>query len=302
MHKLLFAAVMMVHQALAGPGLMADGAFARGLARFSLTTSAGPAAPRPEAFRLGKLVTGRYRTDGRTGIAGLAAAYGTNVKSIQSTNRNEFIILRPGTLLRIHNKDGQLYEIRRNGQTLNGLLRAYKPGDRQFRRLVVEQNGFPPSAIISDMSLPKGMRILLPGVYVDFDTFNIPFLGGPIRVSSSFGSRVHPLFHQRRHHNGCDIPKPLGTPVYAARSGVVTFAGWSGGYGNLVEIKHKDGYVTRYGHLGSINVKVGEVVEKRKSKLGAVGMTGWTTGPHLHFEIRTPAGKPINPFSKIGRG
>jgi len=69
----------------------------------------------------------------------------------------------------------------------------------------------------------------------------------------------------------------------------------------MVEVRHKDGMETRYGHLSKISVSVGQNVEKGKTQIGNVGTTGWTTGPHLHFEIRDSRGRPVNPAYKIGR-
>ena len=121
------------------------------------------------------------------------------------------------------------------------------------------------------------------------------------RISSSFGNRYHPILKRKIFHNGCDIPMPLGTPVYPSRSGTVTYSGWKGGYGNTVEVKHKDGSMCRYGHLSRLNVTVGEIVQKSRTLLGQVGSTGMSTGPHLHFEIIPPSGKSVNPLAKIGK-
>jgi len=80
----------------------------------------------------------------------------------------------------------------------------------------------------------------------------------------------------------------------------VVEAGWHEGYGLLVIIRHRDGYTTRYGHLSQITVKAGQAVRRDRTLIGKVGSTGISTGPHLHFEMRTPDGKPFNPRVKIG--
>ncbi len=105
------------------------------------------------------------------------------------------------------------------------------------------------------------------------------------RITSPYGWRIHPITHKREFHTGLDIGAPLGSPVFAARSGTVIFAGRNGGYGNEIMIKHANNYETLYGHLSQIDVYVGEHVEKGDF-IGRVGSTGFSTGPHLHFEIR----------------
>lgn len=98
---------------------------------------------------------------------------------------------------------------------------------------------------------------------------------------------VYSLFGVRwgQMHSGLDISAKAGTPVLAGREGTVEYAGRKGGYGNLVILRHKDGYETYYGHLSVISVKEGDGIAKGQ-KIGLVGSTGKSTGPHLHFEIR----------------
>lgn len=116
------------------------------------------------------------------------------------------------------------------------------------------------------------------------------FLRAPLeyrRISSSFGGRRHPVLNTWRRHEGTDYAAPTGTPVRAIGDGVVVSAGWKGGYGNAVDIRHSNGYVSRYGHLSRFGsgLRAGTRV-KMGSTIGYVGMTGLATGPHLHFEIR----------------
>lgn len=110
-------------------------------------------------------------------------------------------------------------------------------------------------------------------------------------ISSRFGMR------SRRHHDGLDIAAPLGTPVKAADGGDVIFVGTNGTYGKLIKIDHGAGFQTWYGHLSKYNVKVGDKVYKGQI-IGAVGSTGRSTGPHLHFEIRKN-GSPVNPSNYL---
>lgn len=114
------------------------------------------------------------------------------------------------------------------------------------------------------------------------------FLASPLefsRVTSGFAIRVHPIFKDLRAHRGVDYAAPQGTAVRTVAEGEVRFAGRQGGYGNVVEIQHAGDRSTLYAHLSRIDVKPGQRVA-RGSMIGAVGSTGWSTGPHLHFEFR----------------
>jgi len=112
-------------------------------------------------------------------------------------------------------------------------------------------------------------------------------------VTSDFGSRLDPYTADRVMHQGLDIAAPHGKEVFAPSDGTVVFAGLEGGYGNVIVIDHGYGIKTRYGHLAKILVKSGEKV-KRGAKIAAVGNTGRSTGPHLHYEVRVN-GIPQNP-------
>ena len=101
-----------------------------------------------------------------------------------------------------------------------------------------------------------------------------------------------------RIHQGIDIANNTGTPVVAARDGIVTHSGWSGAYGYLVEIAHSDGESTRYAHNSRLLVKKGQVVP-RGARISLMGSTGRSTGPHLHFEIRRAGGAALNPLIKL---
>jgi murein DD-endopeptidase MepM/ murein hydrolase activator NlpD len=112
--------------------------------------------------------------------------------------------------------------------------------------------------------------------------FVAPAIG---RYSSEFGERIHPVTHAESFHEGLDIAAPTGAPACAAAAGTVTQAGPAGTYGNLVVMRHADGSETRYAHLSAIGVEVGAQVARGQA-IGAVGSTGRSTGPHLHFELR----------------
>ena len=114
------------------------------------------------------------------------------------------------------------------------------------------------------------------------------FLASPLqfsRVTSGFAMRMHPILNTWKQHKGVDYAAPAGTTVRSVGDGVVEFAGWQNGYGNVVHIKHRGERTTVYAHLSKIGVKQGEKVEQGET-IGAVGQTGWATGPHLHFEVK----------------
>lgn len=105
------------------------------------------------------------------------------------------------------------------------------------------------------------------------------------RITSRPGMRKHPTLKRRKMHMGTDIAARSGTPIKAAADGVVSYAGWAGGYGKVVYINHSSGVQTRYAHMSAISVRTGQSVSQG-SEVGKVGSTGRSTGPHLHFEER----------------
>jgi murein DD-endopeptidase MepM/ murein hydrolase activator NlpD len=117
---------------------------------------------------------------------------------------------------------------------------------------------------------------------------------GYTRVTSPFGWRMHPVLHVRKFHSGVDIGAPSGARIVAAGDGTVISAGYNSGYGNMTMIDHGNGLVSVYGHQSRISVSRGQHVTKGQT-IGAVGSTGMSTGPHLHFEVRVN-GEPRDPL------
>ncbi|KQP13714.1 M23 family metallopeptidase [Pseudorhodoferax sp. Leaf267] len=123
---------------------------------------------------------------------------------------------------------------------------------------------------------------------LDGQSLRRAFLTSPMefsRMTSGFANRFHPILQTWRAHLGVDYAAPIGTAVRTVGDGVIEFAGVQNGFGNVIYVKHRNDMVTVYAHLSRILVKKGESVEQG-TEIGAVGMTGWTTGPHLHFEFR----------------
>jgi murein DD-endopeptidase MepM/ murein hydrolase activator NlpD len=123
---------------------------------------------------------------------------------------------------------------------------------------------------------------------------------GEIDFSSPFGVRIDPFLHVPAMHTGIDFRGSYGEPAHATAAGTVTSAGWSGGYGQMVEIDHGNGLATRYGHLSEIDVRVGQSI-RIGQVVGRIGSTGRSTGPHLHYETRVD-GEAVDPqkFLKAG--
>ncbi len=119
------------------------------------------------------------------------------------------------------------------------------------------------------------------------------------RISSQYGMRFHPVLRRTKMHTGMDIAAPGGTPIRAAATGRVVMAGWNGAYGNCVIIDHGSGFATLYGHMqsGSLRCSRGQIVQ-RGQVIGRCGSTGWSTGNHLHFEVRVN-GRHRNPMNYL---
>lgn len=146
-------------------------------------------------------------------------------------------------------------------------------------------------AVVHDITMARDLeRMAVPS--------HLPVEGR--RVSSGFGNRRDPFTRRWARHSGIDFSAPRGTPIVAAAGGRVRFAGWRPAYGNTVEIDHGNGLVTRYAHASKLHVKKGELVLPRQ-KIAAVGSTGRSTGPHLHYEV-IRNGTYVEPRQYLARG
>lgn len=190
---------------------------------------------------------------------------------------------RQQTILTVQARD----EKNERQQTLHEISQERAKYEDQLAEL--EQNSRQISAMIRKMErTPQGRRRLAQTWH---GSFALPVNG---QITSGFGMRYHPIIHRYKLHTGVDIGCRIGTPIHAAGSGVIVYAGWYGAYGNCVIIDHGGGITTLYGHQSRVAVRDGASVTKG-SVIGYSGNTGWSTGPHCHFEKRNH-GTPVSPF------
>jgi len=171
-----------------------------------------------------------------------------------------------------------------NGEPVSATM-LLSETDRFAQQLVIQEQQL---GLLEDILMSQGVqRSAVPSLL-------------PVRkgwISSNFGSRIHPISGKRRMHEGIDIPGRHGTEILAAAPGVVIKSEYDRGYGNLIEIRHADGYVTKYAHNSKMLAEIGQYVEKG-DVIALMGSTGVATGTHLHFEVHKN-GAPINPRQYI---
>lgn len=151
-------------------------------------------------------------------------------------------------------------------------------------------NNNPGAAVANNYSVPQLKEAVDLQITTKISAGSAPTIAWPV-------TKAPITTHFSFYHQGVDIPKSWGTPVKAYSGGKVVFAGWDGGFGKIVVIKHENGLVSKYAHLSSITVRKGEAVAAG-TFIGRVGTTGFATGAHLHFEIHGPEG-PMNPLSVL---
>jgi len=226
-------------------------------------------------------------------VSSIANRFGLTVNTVLwANNLGNYSLIRPGNNLIIPPASGFLYSVK-SGDTLSRIANTYKIETSE----ITKQNN-----LEENSSLKIGQQLLLPGASkiaaVAIRTTSRPVISSSgsttktAPASLSGGSMVWPADGRRITqyfswaHNGLDIANKSGTAIYAAEAGTVEIAatGWNGGYGNTILINHGGGKKTRYGHLTTLYVKVGDKVE-RGENIGTMGSTGNSTGPHLHFEV-----------------
>jgi len=255
----------------------------------------------------------RWHTTGYTikrgdNLWSIAKKFGTDHRSIIGINEiKNPESLKPGRKILVPSRIGVYYTVR-EGDTLSGIAARY----RTKMARIQTHNG------ITTLLRP-GMKLFLPGATAPVSppkavrgdsaavagaprgdterarmTFSWPARG---RITSSFGHRRDPFTKKRKFHCGIDISLDPGTPIHAAADGTVIFSGWKDGYGNMVVVKHENGYITVYAHNRSNEVREGEAV-RLGQRIALSGMTGLVTGAHLHFEVRKYL-TPLNPMRML---
>jgi len=189
-------------------------------------------------------------------------------------------------------------EVKRDKGLLMGeemVVRKGVPGERVVTYRITTENGLETEREVLEQEVIRepSTQVVARGYLTLASRSGVARLEKPCAggIVSGFGMR------DGRMHEGVDFAAGYGSSVVAAAGGTVNFVGWRGGYGKIVEIRHQGGLVTRYAHLSSINVHSGQQV-KRGQLIGRVGATGYTTGPHLHFEVRID-GRPLNPVNYL---
>jgi murein DD-endopeptidase MepM/ murein hydrolase activator NlpD len=260
-------------------------------------------SPTPAFDRLAKLdrtVFLTYTVGAHDDLWSICKRFHTDAFTVRSSNDIDLDGISSGMTLRIPNHRGTLYEVK-DPASLQTISRGFNRGKilkEAYDREILLANDFPPPNLrLPDHPFDKGTWIFLPQAWRP-SGIPLPVIG---RITSGFGRRMHPILGVVKEHHGMDIAKPYGSPVIVSREGVVISAGWAGGYGNMIEVRHEIKthkglriLVTRYGHLSTIYVHEGQHVHLNQL-IGRVGSTGLSTGPHLHFEIRDETGNPNNP-------
>ena len=244
----------------------------------------------PESFSKPRmLLCGAYSVKKGDIIGDLAANFGLNQDTLISMNNiKNTRLIQIGQVLRIPNQDGIMYTVK-NGDSLETIAQKYS-SDVEAIKLANE--------LFSDTALP-GSALFVPGAKLDWverqeingDLFIWPVAG---YITSPYGYRRWPFGGNiRQFHSGIDIGAAAGAPVRAAMSGRVSATGWDDVLGNYAVISHHSGYRTMYGHMSTVRVKSGAYVGTGE-RIGDVGSTGQSTGPHLHFTVYK-SGVTVNP-------
>lgn len=240
-------------------------------------------------------------------ISSIANAFGLNVNTILwANNLSERSLIRPGDKLTILPQNGVIYTVVK-GDTVGKIARKYGIGES----LLISENNLGNSIAIGQKIIIPGGRLITStsvaanttktnnytGISVIKDLVKAPAAKASDNnmLWPTVGHRITQYYSWR--HTGLDIANKVGTPLYASAAGKVEFAGWSNGYGYNVLINHGGGKKTRYAHASKLFVKVGQSVD-RGENIAAMGSTGWSTGPHIHFEVIVN-GVKYNPLNYV---
>ena len=238
-----------------------------------------------------------YRVKQGDMIGFIADEFGVTQDTIISVNNiKQSRLIQVGQYLKIPSMPGIIYTVKKDGETPSSIADKYKVSADK-------------TALVNSMTptteLNAGSSLFIPDAELDWVTrqeINGDLFHKPVHsrywLSSPYGWRDSPFSTGKRtFHGGMDMACANGTPIYAALDGKVVAAGYNATYGNYVIISHHSGYKTLYGHMSSINCRVGNFVYTN-TMIGRVGSTGMSTGPHLHFTVYKN-GKSINPMTVL---
>ncbi len=238
-----------------------------------------------------------YKVQKGDTISGITKKFGlSNISTLISVNDiGNVRQLASGQKLKIPSIDGIIYTIKK-GDSLDSIVKNYNVkletlidvNELESEVLVSGEQLFIPGAAMDSKSLKEAMGEL----------FILP-IKAKFRWTSPYGSRIDPIANVKSFHTGTDMACPTGTPIYASMSGTISATGVNRVYGNYVIIEHGNGYQTLYAHMSKIIAKKGQWVSQG-TRIGLVGSTGYSTGPHLHFTVYKN-GKMINPMSVLNR-
>ncbi|WP_294428769.1 peptidoglycan DD-metalloendopeptidase family protein [uncultured Treponema sp.] len=245
---------------------------------------------------LGETVTFQtYTVKAGDSISTISRKFGlSNISTLIAVNDISNVrTLRSGQKLRIPSTDGLVYKVVA-GDSLNSLSVKYHVSVEE----ILDAND------LDSDTLTKGMELFIPGAKLDSaslkkamgELFVYPITAA-WRLTSRFGPRKDPFTGVASNHTGIDMACPTGTPIRAAMSGKVVYVGWSNIFGNYVIISHGNGYQSLYGHMSKTLVKKGQGVDQN-TRIGLVGSTGYSTGPHLHFTVYKN-GNLVDPLSLL---
>lgn len=223
----------------------------------------------------------------------IARDHGVSISTILDYNDiNNPRNLRAGSSIVFPQPDGLLYTVKPGDSMAYIAKLFFAPVDR----LLAANN------MSSRDVIHPGQTVFIPGSIINMyqyipvtRSFRWPVYG---MISSYYGWRTHPISQEMSFHCGLDMAAPEGAPIFAAASGVVTFASKYGGYGLMVELEHDNGMKTRYAHMSHISVYEGQRV-LTGSLIGRVGSTGVSTGPHLHFEVLDSEYRSYDPIGHL---
>lgn len=233
-----------------------------------------------------------YRVQKGDMIGFIADKFNVTQDTIISVNNiHQSRLIQIGQILKIPSMPGIVYTVKKNGETANSIAEKFEVSAEKLARV---------NHLQENQNLVAGQTLFAPDALLDWVTrqeINGDLFHKPVRsryyLSSYYGWRSSPFSGKRSYHSGVDMACPQGTPVYAALGGTVTSVGYNNVYGNYIIVTHHSGYKTLYGHLSKQLVPRGKWVDTN-SRIGLVGSTGLSTGPHLHFTVYK-FGKTVNP-------